>query len=124
MTDLTSNLRQVLAQTEAVAKMQEKAKRKGEVQQQQTARHVADKVDIQGMQVEEVPESESEHKVNEDEQGNGEKSKQDSGTEDEAETAESPVRDGETENAEDSETEASDLSCEEEGKGRLFDSKA
>jgi hypothetical protein len=124
MTDLTSNLRGVLAQTEAVAKMQEKAKRRGEIQQQQTARHVADKVDIQGMQVEEMPETESEHKVNEDEQGKGEESQQDSVTEEEPEASE--ATDGESEAAEaaDSETETGDLTCEEEGKGRLFDKKA
>ena len=47
-----SNLRQVLVQTQAVQRTQENARRRGEIQQQATARHLVDKVDIQGRHVE------------------------------------------------------------------------
>ena len=125
MTDAASNLRQVLAQTEAVAKVQEKAKRRGEVQQQQVARYVSDKVDIQGMQVEEMPESESEHKVNEDEQGKGQPGQQDQAGDEEAVEEPSPEEGkAATEEAESAAAAEIDLTCEEEGKGRLLDRKA
>ncbi len=60
MTDEVSNLRQVLAQTQSVERLQEAARRKGNLEQQQTARRLVDRVDIQGRQVEETPESRGE----------------------------------------------------------------
>ena len=122
MPDPTSNLRQVLAQTESVAKIQEKAKRRGEVQQQQATRRFADKVDIQGMQVEETPETESERKVNEDEQGEDQGSREDLMADEEAESQD----ESEYENSVSAEAEAEEVESEnrEEGKGCLFDKTA
>ncbi len=62
-----SNLRQVLVQTQAVQRTQENARRRGEIQQQQIAKKLADTVDIQGRHVEESPES-AEAKVDPDAQ--------------------------------------------------------
>lgn len=62
-----SNLRQVLVQTQAVQRTQENARRRGELQQQQIAKKLGDRVDIQGRHVEESPES-AEAKVDPDAQ--------------------------------------------------------
>ncbi len=51
-----SNLRQVLAQTHAVQRQQENARRRGEVEQQAKTRELRDKVDIRGRHVEETRE--------------------------------------------------------------------
>jgi hypothetical protein len=68
MSDEVANLRQVLAQTQAVQRTQESARRRGEVEQQQRSRQIIDKVDIQGRQVEETPEA-REKKVEPEGQG-------------------------------------------------------
>ncbi len=130
MTDLSANLRQVLAQTEMVTKVQEKAKRLSEVQQQQVARELSDKVDIRGTQVEEMPESEGEHKINPEEKGD---EPEDQFEEDQDQEEEESV---EEENDEDEEqpsgfdstsfdsTAAIDSADEDDGKGRMIDRKA
>ena len=51
-----SNLRQVLAQTHAVQRQQENARRRGEIEQQAKTRELRDKVDIRGRHVEEARE--------------------------------------------------------------------
>jgi hypothetical protein len=68
MSDEVANLRQVLAQTQSVQRTQENARRRGEVEQQQRSRQIIDKVDIQGRQVEETPES-REKKVEPEDKG-------------------------------------------------------
>jgi hypothetical protein len=49
------NLKQVLAQTQAVERLQETARREGEREQQQLARVLVDRAEIQGRQVAESP---------------------------------------------------------------------
>jgi len=70
VTDL-SNLRQVLAQTHSVERLQESARRRGEVDQQKAGRVLMDRVDVRGRQVEEKPPPE-EPRVNEEGSGNRE----------------------------------------------------
>lgn len=115
MSDQVSNLRGVLSQTQAVEKSQEKARRKGDVQQQQKARQLLDKVDIQGHQVEETPATEQK-KVDPEEkrvERDGEQqTPQEQEQEDAGERQEPPPQ-----------RIADDLS-EEEGKGRLIDRTA
>lgn len=115
MSDQVSNLRGVLSQTQAVEKSQEKARRKGDVQQQQKARQLLDKVDIQGHQVEETPEAEQK-KVDPEEKhvepDDGQEPKQEREQEDAGEREEpSPQK-------------ISNDLPEEEGKGRLIDRTA
>jgi len=112
MNDQVSNIRQVLAQTHAVERKQESARRKGEIQQQQVARHLVDRVDIHDHQVEEAPEA-REKKVDPEGRGPEEESK----GEPEPET---PEEDSEPRPS----AKAVDPLAEEESKGRVIDKKA
>ncbi len=66
-----SDLAQVLAQTPAVERVQEGARRRGEVEQHQAARQLADSVEIHGRQVEGSPEP-HDPRIEPDEEGGGE----------------------------------------------------
>lgn len=66
-----TNLKQVLVQALAVERLQEKSRRQGEVDQQQTTRRLADQAEIHGRLVEETPESE-ELRLDPEQEGEGE----------------------------------------------------
>ena len=63
-----SQLAQVISQTQVVEQAQETARRKGDVQQQQTTRHLADRAEIRGRQVEQSPEA-GEPRIDTEQQG-------------------------------------------------------
>ncbi|MCK4304948.1 MAG: hypothetical protein KAY24_11990 [Candidatus Eisenbacteria sp.] len=108
-----SNLNQVLSQTEIIERIQEGAKRRGEIEQQQKTREVVDKVDIQGRQVDETPES-REKKVDpegKDKEREGSRKGEEHRAQDQPSGA--PTSERET-----------DSLTEEEGKGRVIDLEA
>jgi len=123
MTDLSANLRQVLAQTDAVTKVQETAKRRSEVQQQQIARDLSDKVDIKGMQVEEMPESEGEQKINPEEKGDEPEDQSDYDQEEGEEADEASEEQEEKPGFDSNSSDSTDLPEDDDGKGRLLDRK-
>ena len=105
------NLKQVLAQTQAVERMQEVARRQGDLQQQQAARHLVDRVDIQGQHVEKAQEPE-EAKVDPEAKGETEKRKPEKKPPDEKPRTAAKGEDAEGSRSED------------EGKGRVIDLQA
>ena len=110
-----SNLNQVLSQTKIVERIQEGTKRQGELEQQQRTRVVVDKVDIQGRQVDETPES-REKKVDPEGKGNereGSKEEKDEEQKAKDQPSGAPASERET-----------DSLTEEEDKGRVIDLEA
>ncbi len=107
------NLKQVLAQTQAVERMQEAARRQGDLQQQQAARHLVDRVDIQGRHVEEAQDPE-ETKVDPEAKGETEKRKPEK----------KPPDEKPRDTAKGKDTDGSPSEDEDEGKGRVIDLQA
>ncbi len=111
MSDEVANLRQILAQTQAVQKSQEQARRRGEIEQQERTRQIVDKVDLQGRQVEESPEAREKKVDPEARNAEQERRKQ------------RPAAETERPDGEDVSPSAESLT-DEDGKGRVIDKKA
>ena len=125
MTDV-SNLRLVLAQTKMVERLQEGTRREGEIEQQETTRRLADKVDIQGRQVDETPES-REAKVDPEEKGEEQNGREGAETGEGAGGGEAAAGDEGEDQRQDDPADADGLPdslAEEEAKGRVIDVKA
>ena len=108
-----SNLGIVLAQTKMVERLQEANRRQGEIAQQQLTRELADKVDIQGRQVDKTTDAQ-EARVDPDAR-----------KEEESETGESEARsEDERDPAKPGSEDSLDRVAEDEGKGHAIDVKA